>query len=330
MTEEPWGDVQVGEGDSPGWRDRILGTPGRLGWWTFPLFVGVGLVGALLAGSLAAVYYAGQVSALKRETEAARNELNSAVGEVNAVASEAVGTIEGRVNEVQDALAVRPPLEDAATVGVVAVRAEATRQPAATPRPGPGGTEPPAPPPAPVTETRRGSGFAVVQSDEATFFVTAFSVVADPDRPDVPIEQATVLLGGNEVRATVHSWDAERDLALLRVPGNAGVELLTWRPAEEVLAPGNRLFASGVAPNGTFAQLGAEVGAVDLAGVTLGVGVPAFVRGGPLTDGQGRVVGIVTTAYQPYGRSDAGLVSAPVRALCEGLVRCAANDLPAG
>ena len=81
-------------------RERILGDKDRLGWWIVPLFVMVGLGGAVIAGSLAVVYYAQQVSSLEQETRGAREDLVGAVDEVREAADDALASISEEVSEV--------------------------------------------------------------------------------------------------------------------------------------------------------------------------------------------------------------------------------------
>lgn len=335
MSEGDWGRTVSG-GEASRWdrvKDVMLGGPRRLGWWTVPLFVAVGLLGAVLAGSLAAVYYAQQVEGLRSETEAARNDLNDAVEQVSEAADQALTDIESEVAAVRDELAVTPPFEDAAAAGIASVRAEVVIRPAqepSPPPPGPGASEqPPQRQPA-QTATRSGSAFAVVAGEGQTFFVTAFAVVADPQRPGFPVGQAEVSYAGNTVAAEVHSWDAARDLALLRVPGLAQVGIAEWRPDEERVTVGDRLFAVGLTPTGALSQFGTSVGGVDTDALLLDTALPDVVRGGPIVDGGGRIVAIASTAYQPYGAGGAANPAVPIRVLCESLVRCGAGDVGEG
>lgn len=318
------------------WKDRLVGGPRRLGWWTVPLFVAVGLLGAVLAGSLAAVYYAQKVEALRSETEAARSDLNDAVDQVSDAADQALEDIEAEVGAVRDELAVTPPFEDPAAAGIASVRAVVVVRPAQEPQPpspGPGATEEPdgsdgsgQGQPA-QTATRVGSGFAVVAGENEAFFVTAFAVVADPQRPGFPVGRAEITYGGGTVAAEVHSWDADRDLALLRAPGIPRVEIAEWRPQEEAIAPGDRLFAVGLTPTGTLSQLRTSVGGAEPQALLLDTALPDVARGGPVVDGSGRVVAVGSTAYQPYGAGGSANPAVPVRVLCESLIRCGSGDV---
>jgi S1-C subfamily serine protease len=205
---------------SPDWRERLLGGRDRLGWWLLPLFVMVGLGGAVLAGSLAVVYYAQQVSQLESETREAREQLIGAADEVREAADEALAAIDEEVESVREELARGLPLEDALEVGVVRLEVdarlegEAQQQPEpesqvepATFRPQaaraapeddedpddeqpeddeePEAEEEVAPPadPAPRREIplrRSGTGFVVVVDGGTAFVVTSLGLLDDP------------------------------------------------------------------------------------------------------------------------------------------------------
>lgn len=317
----------------------MLGGPRRLGWWTLPLFVAVGLLGAVLAGAVTAVYYAQKVAQLERETAEGRRQLTVAVERVREAAEKAVAAVRTEVDAFRDEVAVTLPIKDPAKAGVVSVRAEVTIQPppeTSPPLAAPDSTEPPPPappPPPPRTVVREGSGFAAVTGGGDAYFVTSFSVVADPDRSDVPIEGAEITLGGRSYSTSVHSWDPQNDLALLRADGVGDVATLPWRPVGEAITPGQKVFAVGNLPSGSLVQLSAMVGAVDHEVVVTDLVVPAMLRGGPLVDAQGRVVGVGSGAYRESladsGSADTGgtNTAVPVRILCERLIRCSSRDM---
>lgn len=318
--------------DAPGWSDRLrsalFGGPRRLGWWTLPVFVAVGLTGAVLAGSLAVVFYAQQVRNLERETAGARQELLGAVEEVSEVASEAIAAIRSEVAAVRDELGAVPPVRAPEEIGLVAVRATVpVAPPAPAPSPSPTGeqtgeqTEEPPPPPPARTEVRVGSGFAVVSGD-GTFFATSFAVVADPAQPETAIREAEVLLAGRVFPAQVHSWDPALDLALLRVDGVGDVIVAEWRPVEEQSTIGDRLFAVGLSPGGSLVQFGGALASMDATSVVTDIALLDAMRGGPLVDPQGRVVAVLSADYSPHGGDGAVSPAVPVRLLCQRLVRC--------
>ncbi len=359
-SDDDWGPAHAGRADGTLTERigrRIRGSPDRLGWWTLPMFIAVGLLGAVLAGSLAVVYYSQRVAALERETAEARQELAGAVDRVSEAAEEAVAAIEEEAASVLDRVAADPPVEEAVVHGLVAVRASVVveepreRPPETDPDDqasdgedgeaageddtGEGGDETagddePDPPPEPRRRTRYGSGFAVIADDDGVFVVTAFAVVADPSRPGNAVERAEVLVGGETVEAQVHSWDADRDVALLRTGPIAGMDVAEWRPADEPLSPGDQVFAAGMTPRASLMQLRATIAAADADAIHNDLAIPDVLRGGPLLDGQGRVAGVVSSAYEPYGESGAVSPDLPVRLLCERLIRCGDEDLGAG
>jgi hypothetical protein len=60
----------------------VLGSRRRIGLWILPLFLIVGLLGAVLAGTLAVLYYEQEVRRLEGTTAAARAEVAAARDEV--------------------------------------------------------------------------------------------------------------------------------------------------------------------------------------------------------------------------------------------------------
>ena len=335
-----------------GWRARLLGDRDRLGWWLVPLFVMVGLGGAVLAGSLAVVYYAQQVSQLEEETRTAREDLIGAADEVRDAADAALEDIDDRVASVREELARGLPLEDALEQGVVRLevdtRLEGSAQ--ADPDVGPAsvddaddadpddqddqddgdgddgddagqGTQEPAPssPPAEQVRLQRsGTGFVVVADGEVVFLATSLGLLDDPragDRvpADVPVE---VRLPGGSTTATVHSWDEANDLLLLRSEIR-NVEPLPWREEGEALSPGDRVIAIGATPDLSVVRVGAEVAGVSSRALVTSLPALRLVAGGPVVDLDGNVVGVASAAHGALGGDP---VVVPIRRLCDDLL----------
>lgn len=293
-----------------------MGDEFRLGWWTLPVFAIVGLAGAVLAGALAVVYYSQQVNDLTRDIEADREELANAVDQVQEAGSEALEAIESEVADVRDRLRDSAPLEDPVAHGVVSVRAVVTSRPDAT-----------ATGEAPVTTTRIGSAFAVVQDGGETFYATVFALVADPGSPGGALESVEITGAAGTQTAIVHSWDEERDLALLRAPA-ASVDVLGWRQLDNKLEPGDRAVAVGVSPDLDPIQVAGRVGLSTVEALVTGMAASSGLRGGPVVDGNGQVVAVVSHDYEPFGRG-AGIAFVPVDLLCERMLRnCDALEAP--
>lgn len=326
--------------DGTGWRRRLLGDRDRLGWWLLPMFVAVGLAGAVLAGSLAVVFASQRVDRLTRETAGARAEIADAADEVREAADEALEEITAQVEAARDQFAAELPYEDAAQAGVIhlevrtevpdpaAVAAEPAMQEqdageqdpdAGEEAPEDGGEEPPAPPPT-IELVRRASGFVVAREGDDAFVATTFSLLADPARPDAPLDVAVrALTAGGETTGRIHSWEAARDLLLLRVPLR-GVDPLPWRPADEPVAVGDRVAAVGVTPSLGAVRVGGTVAAVEAPALLSDLPPLELLAGGPVVDGQGRVVALGSTSYSPFGGDPAAV---PIRLLCdEILARC--------
>lgn len=328
------------------WRERLFGSRDRIGWWTVPVFLAVGLAGAVLTGGLAVIYYSNQVDALRDETRSAREESTRAREEIREATDEALETINEQVDAVRQSLTTELPVEDAFAAGVVVVRAfpGPPPQPEPQPEPEPDGRgqqgtdaqsqqanqedpppeEPPTeepPPPPDRGQPRFGSAFPVVRDGGTTFVVTAFEVIESPYAPGQLVQDIELITADTTLRAEVHSFDESLDLALLRV----GAELAVpeWRPLEEALGPGDKLWAVGLTPTLNTVQVGGTIALLDPRVVVSDVVILDFLRGGPLVDLDGRVIAVASSAYRPYGGEESeGHAGIPIRALCERLLRC--------
>lgn len=338
-------------------RGRLSGAREPLGWWTLPMFLLVGLAGAVLAGSLAAVYYGQQVSGLEQETRASRAELRNAVEDVERAREEALASIEQEVDAVREALTREFPFEDVTTDGVVALRAvtggsggaqqgapagggqpsgavlaqeeppqDPTQEPTQDPTEDRQQPEEPAPPPEPAPSRRPpverfASGFAVASDRGTTFIATVYSLIADPDAPGGVVGEVEVITPRGTAPGVVHSWDAGRDLALIRTDiGEVG--LLAWRPSADGLAVGERVIAAGVTPTLNTVQVTGQVAYTDVTLLVTDLPRIDFLRGAPIVDSRGLVVGVYTTGYEPFGAAGGdGQGSAPAQLLCERMLR---------
>jgi S1-C subfamily serine protease len=330
-----------------GWRQRLLGDEDRLGWWLLPLFLMVGLGGAVIAGSLAVVYYAQQVSQLEQETRGAREDLVGAVDEVRDAADEALSAISEEVADVQERLARGLPLEDALEIGVVRLEvdvevpddrpAEPRSGQQTNPAPDDGdddgdgdgddgdatdeqgdGASAPAPSRPPIPVRRAASGFVVVSDGSSVFIATTLQLLDDPRRDEtVPIDTGvTVRIPGGTTTATVHSWDADADLLLLSA-SVTNVEPLPWRPEDQPLGPGDRVIAVGATPGLAPVRVAGDVGSADDVAIVTDLPDLELVSGGPVVDIEGRVVGVSSQGYRPFGQDP---LVVPVRRLCDRML----------
>jgi S1-C subfamily serine protease len=334
-----------GGGTSPDLRTRILGDRDRLGWWLVPLFIMVGLGGAVLAGSLAVVYYAQQVSQLEEETRTAREDLVGAADEVREATDEALETIDDEVTSVREELARGLPLENALELGVV--RLEVDAQLERTSRQGGSGNQGDVEPAAaddesdgaqqpgddgggtdggssgqaaePIRLRRSGTGFVVVADGQTVFLVTSLGLLDDPRTDErIPVDvEVDVRLSGGSTTATVHSWDESNDLLLLRSQIR-NVEPLPWREDGQGLSPGDRVVAIGATPDLEAVRVGSEVAGVSSRALVTSLPALRLVAGGPVVDVDGNVVGVSSAAHGGLGGDP---VVIPIRRLCDDLLR---------
>jgi hypothetical protein len=254
------------------------------------------------------------------------------------------------VTDVEERLARGLPLEDALEVGVVHLevdvelpddrpaepRSDTTTQPAPADDDGDDdnaddgddagdeadegdeATEQPTPSRPPINVRRAGSGFVVAGSGGDVFLATTLELLADPRRDEpVPIDTGvTVRIPGGTTTATVHSWDADTDLLLLSASiGN--VDPLPWRPEDTPLEPGDRVIAVGATPQLQPVRVAGDVGAVSDTAIVTDLPVLEMVAGGPVVDIEGRVVGVASTGYSPFGQDP---LVVPVRRLCDRML----------
>ncbi len=162
--------------------ERLVGDVDRIGWWTLPAFLAVGLAGAVMAGALAVVYYSQQVSALEDETREAREDLQAGVEDVERAREEALAEIDDRVEAVRDALADEAPVEDLATLGLVVVEARVN-----SPAPESATVDPDPPPPGDDGEA---AGAPDVLAQEQPTDTETTSEPAPTEQPDPTTEPA--------------------------------------------------------------------------------------------------------------------------------------------
>jgi S1-C subfamily serine protease len=165
-----------------------------------------------------------------------------------------------------------------------------------------------------------GSAFAVVGHRGGTALVTSHDVIAASTIAPGP---GIDLIKGNErIPARLWAWDEERDLALLVV--DRQIPVLEMAGAKvQVEAIGGTVFAmSGFGGQGATAAPGVLLDHSQL-GLQHTAPVGTLYVGGPLLDGQGRVLGVASGTYQPFGVDPGAVGQAPdVAGICARILRC--------
>ena len=265
-------------------------------------------VGAAFSGAAFYAYYDDRLAenerTVARFVEGFDQQFTDAAGALDEMRTEAVGTIRDELE----------PLEDYADDAGGVIGLPATAGPSVW-----------------LVETRDedgaaavGSAFAFVGHQGGTALVTSHSVVAAATtRPGPVIE---ILKDDRRVPAELWAWDVERDLALLVVDEEIPVLPMAGDQAQ-VAAVGRRVFAlSGFGGQGATASPGVLVDRSAI-GVQHTAPIGSLFVGGPLVDGQGRVIGMSSDAYRPMGVDPGPVAQGPdVVGLCARILRCSEVD----
>lgn len=172
-----------------------------------------------------------------------------------------------------------------------------------------------------------GSGFVVASDSEQSLLLTSYNTVRAATRepgPDVFVRK-----GDTELRATLWTWQEDRDLALLIIARGEQPKV-AFAPEDPPIAIGERIFAvSGLGARGAAISQG-FVGDVSSVGVQHDAAVGSAFQGGPLVNSKGEAVGVASRAYSPLGFSSEGVFfGIPIRGACDQVLECPGGD-PSG
>ncbi len=167
-----------------------------------------------------------------------------------------------------------------------------------------------------------GTAFVVAADGQRSFLLTSYDVVraatVNPG-PAVTLQQGTT-----QIDATLWTWDEANDLALLIVDRPSLPKLSWGRPAEVRL--GKQIFAMSALGTAGGAVTQGFVADVSASGIQHTSPLGVAFRGGPLVDGNGRVVGIASRTFAPLGfTSDGVWFAPPVGVACQKVLRCEAD-----
>ena len=166
-----------------------------------------------------------------------------------------------------------------------------------------------------------GSAFAVSSTPDSSLMITSFSTVkaasVDP-APTIELRKGTETVTG-----TLVNFDAYRDLALIDVP-RGDVPVLEWATDDQQAdALGTRVFpVSGFGGAGASLTSGLGIDQ-NAAGFVYTAPVGPFMQGGPIVTSDGKVLGVTTLEYRPFGFPFGDVSISPhVNLLCEKLLDC--------
>jgi S1-C subfamily serine protease len=166
-----------------------------------------------------------------------------------------------------------------------------------------------------------GSAFVAGSSGGQTFLLTSFSVVRAATR--VPGPDVVVRNGGTEVKATLWTWQEDRDLALL-VMGRAAPSL-PWAGDNPAPKSGDKVYV--VAGSGG-APVAGVLGTLSGTSIQHNVFVDNPRQGAPLLNEKGEVLGMASQAFNPGGAgTDKVFFAVPVRSACDRVLSCGSGNI---
>jgi S1-C subfamily serine protease len=169
-----------------------------------------------------------------------------------------------------------------------------------------------------------GSAFVVASDSRQSFLLASFATVKAATRAPGPA--IMVRQGGTQIKATLWTWQEDKDLALLIID-KGSVPKVAFAPASPPLKLGERVFAiSGLGGTGP-AITGGFVADISAAGIMHDAKVGPGFQGGPMVNSEGKVVGIASRAYAPLGyATDDVWFAIPSRTACEKVLKCPNQD----
>lgn len=167
-----------------------------------------------------------------------------------------------------------------------------------------------------------GSAFVVESNSNQSVLVTSYNTVKAATRSPGP--EVYISDGDDKVKAKVENWVENQDLAVMTVP-RGNLEKLEWVPTSAQPRVGARTFvASGLGAAGASVTQG-FITDVSQNAIQHSAPLSSPYQGGPLLDSDGKVTGIASATYAPFGFSSgtsAVTYAVPVRNSCEKLLRC--------
>ena len=163
-----------------------------------------------------------------------------------------------------------------------------------------------------------GSAFVAGSFGGQTFLLTSLAVVRAATLNPGP--EITVRNGSSEGKATLWTWQEERDLALLVLPRPAPG--LNWASEDPEGKAGDKVYAA----SGGGLSAGVIV-STSGAAIQHNIVVDKSRQGGPLLNERGQVLGMVSVDFNPGGvGTDRIFLAVPVRLACERVLTCGGGN----
>jgi S1-C subfamily serine protease len=164
-----------------------------------------------------------------------------------------------------------------------------------------------------------GSGFVAGSFGGQTYLLTSLAVVRAATR--IPGPDVVVRNGGSEAKATLWTWQEDRDLALLVIGRNA--PSLSWADQNPQARPGDKVYVV----SGSGAVVAGVISGLSPAGIQHNVFVDGPRQGAPLLNEKGQVLGMASLSFNPDGAAtDTTFTAVPIGATCERVLSCGTGN----
>ena len=168
-----------------------------------------------------------------------------------------------------------------------------------------------------------GSGLIAGSFGGQTYLLTSFAVVRAATR--IPGPDIVIRNGGTEVKATLWTWQEDRDLALLVIGRTA--PSLTWTDDNPQVKAGDKVYVVGGAGGGALAGV---MSSVSPTGIQHNVVIDARRQGAPLLNEKGQVLGISSLTLSAGALpGDTNFFAVPIAGACDRVLSCGGgNSVP--
>lgn len=161
-----------------------------------------------------------------------------------------------------------------------------------------------------------GSGFVAGSFGGQTYVLTSLAIVRAATR--IPGPEIVVRNGDSEVKATLWTWQEDRDLALL-VTGRSAPSI-PWPDDDPPVKPGDKVYVLGGAGGAPVAGV---VSNVSPTSIRHNVFIDERRQGAPLLNEKGQVLGMNSLSFTPGAVATTDTFHAvPIEAACEMVLSC--------
>jgi S1-C subfamily serine protease len=166
-----------------------------------------------------------------------------------------------------------------------------------------------------------GTGFIAGSYGGQTYLLTSFAIVRAATR--IPGPEIVVRNGGSGLKATLWTWQEDRDLALL-VTGSQ-VASLTWADEDPAPKAGDKVYLVAGSGGGTAAGV---LSGVSPTSIQHNIFVDEHRQGAPLLNERGQVLGMASLGLTPPGVFPPAdtFFAVPIGAACDKVLNCGGGN----